>query len=498
MRDRPLSWQSAPSFEGIFVHDNGVVVAHNETAAQLLGYEESLVGRSLFEFVAPEGREVILRNIAAATSGRYESVVLRRDGTRLSVELLVKSAVVDGKACRVVAYRDLTERKRLEERLRDAQKMEAIGQLAGGVAHDFNNSLTTITGCASLLMKDLDPESPAYARAAQVRRAAERAATLTSQLLAFGRRQVFQVRVLHLGALVLGLREMLASVLTERVELSVEVDADLGVVLGDLAQLERVVMNLALNARDAMPGGGRLEIVVRNATVAPAAQDDPALPPGPYVEIVVRDHGVGMDEATRARVFEPFFTTKPVGRGTGLGLSSVYGIVKQSGGHVTVESEPGRGSAFHVWLPRVADAAPEIDVAPSAQPAAAPSVSKGRTTILVVEDDEDVREFVCHVLRGHGYELLSAADGAEALELSERSPPVDLLLCDVVMPGLSGKTLAERLVARRSVQRVLFMSGHAADPSDRAGTPVLESHHLVKPFDADTLLARVQRALDLR
>jgi PAS domain S-box-containing protein len=487
-----LSWQSAPSFEGIFVHDKGVILAHNEIAAQLLGWDASLVGRNLIEFVAPEGRELVLRNIAAGSAAHFESVILRRDGTRVVVEVLAKNTIVDGQPCRVVAYRDLTERRRLEERLRETQKMEAIGLLAGGVAHDFNNSLTTIIGAASLLGEDLASDPSAHARASQIRRSAERAAALTRQLLAFGRRQVLHAEIVRLDQFVLELRDMLASVLTERTALSIEPDPDLGAVLADPSQLEQVLLNLALNARDAMPNGGCLELRACNVEVA--AADDPALPPGRYVKLSVRDDGTGMDEQTRARVFEPFFTTKAPDSGTGLGLSSVYGIVKQSGGHVTVESELGRGSTFHLWLPRAAESPRDAGEPKPDDTSAAPA--HAGATILVVEDDADLREIVAVVLRRHGHRVWVASDGAVALDLAERHlAAIDLLLCDVVMPKLSGPLLAERLVAQRPELRVLFMSGHPYDPNDRSFRPILSASLLAKPFDEDTLVARIRTTL---
>jgi CheY-like chemotaxis protein len=306
------------------------------------------------------------------------------------------------------------------------------------------------------------------------------------------------MKVVHLGTLVLGLREMLASVLTERIDLAIAVDANVGQVIADPAQIERVILNLALNARDAMPDGGRLDLGVHDAEITAADFIDPSLPPGAYVKLVVRDHGVGMDERTRAHVFEPFFTTKPLGSGTGLGLSSAYGIVKQSGGHVTVESTRGEGSTFHVWLPRISEARAATEVAPRSEPSRAAASPATRATILVVEDDPEVRELVSIVLRNHGHHILAAGDGREALALCEgHTEKIDLLLCDVVMPQLSGPALVDRLIATRPALRVMFMSGHPGDPRDpTTSKAALVADYLEKPFDVDTLVARVRQILD--
>jgi CheY-like chemotaxis protein len=368
--------------------------------------------------------------------------------------------------------RDITERRRLEEQLRQAQKMEAVGRLAGGVAHDFNNILTAIQGQCELLLQLLEPKAPARRHGELILRAAARAASLTGQLLAFSRKQVLQPRVLDLNQIIADLKAMLSTLIGESIEFVTELDPSLPRVKADPSQLEQVIVNLLVNARDAMPDGGRLTVRTINS--------------GGQAQLEVRDTGVGMDAETLPRIFEPFFTTKKPRKGTGLGLSMAYGIVAQSGGTITAESAPGQGALFRVTLPP-ADGALEPSVVPAPGPA-----PRGHETVLLVEDDGDVRQFLFEVLESHGYRVLAARDGVEAVKLAEREPRgAELLLTDVVMPRMSGPEVAERLRPLWPPMKVLFISGYAEQSLGAPGAALLK-----KPFTVLELLRRVRAVLD--
>ncbi len=393
---------------------------------------------------------------------------------------------------RVWSFRDVTERRRLEASLRQSQKMEAVGRLAGGIAHDFNNLLTAINGYSSLVLNSLDESHPARADVEEIRKAGERAAGLTEQLLAFSRRQVLQPEVLDLNAVVEDMKNMLARLIPENIVLEARLAPDLGAVRADRGQVEQVVINLAVNARDAMPEGGRLTLETENVELgARFAQLHPDLVPGPHVMLAVSDSGAGMDEETRARVFEPFFTTKEVGKGTGLGLSTVYGIVRQSGGHVSVASEAGDGTVFRVYLPRV-DAA----VGGKPEPRAAIAESPGAETILLAEDEDGVRTLIEKLLEEAGYRVLAAESSEDALRLGRDYPgTIHLLLTDVIMPGMGGPELAERLIEHRPKLRVVFTSGYTdAATEEREGFPP-GTGFLQKPFTPAALTAKVRETL---
>jgi two-component system, cell cycle sensor histidine kinase and response regulator CckA len=380
-------------------------------------------------------------------------------------------------------------------RRRQASRMEAVGQLAGGIAHDFNNLLTAILGYAQLL-SERPLGDTALAEVAEIGRAAERAASLTRQLLAFSRQQVQKIAVFVLNDLVSETESMLVRLLGEDVRIHKALAPDLGRVKADPAQIEQVLVNLAVNARDAMPGGGTLRIETKNVDLDETyVAAHPAGKPGPYVMLAVGDDGCGMDPATLARIFEPFFTTKPAGKGTGLGLATVYGIVKQSGGFVWVYSDLGRGSTFRIYLPRVEE--PASARRDSGTPRRTPP--KGTETILVVEDDDLVRRFVRDVLRRGGYTVFEAASGAEALSLGRGDlHAVQLVLSDVVMPGMSGTALTQRLDADGVKARVLYMSGHPTDFVALRGVEVGDVAFLQKPFTAGDLLHKVRKVLDAR
>jgi len=362
--------------------------------------------------------------------------------------------------------------------------MEAVGRLAGGIAHDFNNLLMVIMGHGELLRRSFEADDARLRKVQHVMGAAERAARLVRQLLAFSRKQVLEPRTVDLNALVSDTARMLRPLLGEDVEVVTRLDPGLGHVRVDPAQIDQVLVNLAVNARDAMPGGGTL--FLETAEVEPAE----AVLPGPQAALTVRDTGHGMDEGTRARAFEPFFTTKGASGGSGLGLSMVYGIVQQSGGHIALESQPGQGSSFRILLPR----AEAPDPPPEAGPAPAPG-SKGGETVLVVEDEPAIRSLACEMLEAQGYRAIGAGSGEEALGLAVRHPgPIDLLVTDVVMPGLAGPALADRFRLVRPGTRVLFISGYEGDDLVRRG--MSDVLFLPKPFTADVLGRRVREALD--
>ncbi|HLA10184.1 MAG TPA: ATP-binding protein [Pyrinomonadaceae bacterium] len=378
-----------------------------------------------------------------------------------------------------------------QEQLFLSQRLEAVGQLAGGVAHDFNNLLTVIGGYCDMMLEALDPVDANRQKVEEIQKAASRASSLTRQLLAFSRKQVLQPVVLNLNSVVADIEKMLTRVIGEDIEFRTNLQSDLGNVKADPGQIEQVIMNLAVNARDAMPAGGKTTIETANTYLDETyAQHHVAVIPGPFVMLAVSDTGVGMDEETKEHIFEPFFTTKALGKGTGLGLSTVYGIVKQSGGNIWVYSEIGKGSTFKVYLPRVDEMAKAYKQMP-------PSTSPGGTeTILLVEDAEMVRKLTLEVLCTIGYRVLEAASGSEALQISESTEePIDLLLTDVVMPEMSGKELANHLLSLRPEMKVLFMSGYTDDTIVYHGLLDKGLNFIEKPFAPDALARTVREVL---
>jgi CheY-like chemotaxis protein len=381
----------------------------------------------------------------------------------------------------------------MEDQLRMSQKMEAVGRLAGGIAHDFNNLLAVITGYGDLLQRELDPQDPRLQRVEQVRKAADRAAGLVRQLLAFSRRQVLQPRVLSLADVIEELVPMLGRLIGEDIDLSTRKAPDLAQVKADAGQVEQVIMNLVVNARDAMPGGGKLLIETRNVELDPGwAAAHAGGRSGSYVMLSVNDTGSGMDAETLKHVFEPFFTTKGPGKGTGLGLATVYGIVKQSDGHVWVYSEPGLGTTVKVYLPRV-----DLGVEPALSPRPEAPLSPGSETILVAEDEESLGEMIREILEDLGYDVLAGGVGKAALEVARsHAAPIHLLLTDVVMPGLSGRELAARLHEVHPETRVLYMSGYSDEAIAHHGVLDPGVPFLEKPFAPDSLTRKVREVLD--
>ena len=439
-------------------------------------------------------RQRLAEDIAAGRDFLAEYRFLAHDGGYRNV--LDRGKVLCDDAGRVVrmvgVIEDVTELRQLEQQYQHAQRMEAVGRLAGGVAHDFNNLLTAIIGYSDLLLAD--PVTPDRPSLEEIRKAGERAAALTQQLLAFSRRQVTAPRIVDVNEVLLDLGKMLSRLLGETIRLHTGLAATPMSVHCDPRQLEQVIVNLAVNARDAMPSGGILQLQTEERTVDPQNRFAAGLPAGRYVALVVRDTGVGMDAATRSRIFEPFFTTKPPGMGTGLGLATVYGIVQQSGGQVLVDSTPGRGSTFTVLLPRVAepDEQPD-DEAPGEE---APE-AQGCETLLVVEDEEAVRNLVLGVLRSRGYRVIAAHSAEEALALGGNVlDTVDLVVTDVVMPKMNGRQLVEALRRRRPGLQALMMSGYTDDTVFRHGVSAAETPFLQKPFLPSQLLAKVRELLD--
>jgi hypothetical protein len=485
--------------EPMFVYDYATlrILAANGAAIARYGYSErEFLDLTLRDIRAPEDQARLDDELkrrpeegAVRTGVRHRT----KDGQRFEVDLVARPLDFAGRRARLVLARDVTAQRHLEEQLRQSQKMEAVGQLAGGIAHDFNNLLTAILGSTQLLLHNTPPDDPRREDAEEIRNAGLRAAELTRQLLAFSRRQVLAPKVLELNAVVANMERMLRRLLGEDVELATTLDPATGAVSADPGQLEQVLLNLAVNARDAMPGGGRLSVgTSRLAITEEHVERRHRLPPGDYACLAVTDTGVGMDDATQAHLFEPFFTTKEVGKGTGLGLATVYGIVKQSGGYIWVYSEPARGTTVKVYLPRVPG------VAEAAAPAPVPTVVRGgHETVLLVEDAAPVRTLARRSLEARGYRVLDASDGPAALELSARhTGGIDLLVTDVVMPGMSGRELAERLAPQRPGMKVLYTSGYTDDAMVRQGVLTAGVAFLQKPFVPDTLARKVRDVLD--
>jgi two-component system cell cycle sensor histidine kinase/response regulator CckA len=476
---------------------DGLFLEVNDSFAESLGYDPSeLVGRTSTElgiWANLDDRRRAMEELMASGHLRGLSTrFLGRNGVIREVHLFTDLITVDGQPCALTLHRDVTESRRLEEQLRQAQKMEAVGRLAGGIAHDFNNLLTAMTGHVRFLLDALEEDDERRADAEGIEAATVRASRLTRQLLAFSRQQMMRPRVVDLGEVIQSFEPLLRRLIGEDVEFRVDRSAEACFVRVDTGQLEQVLLNLAVNARDALPFGGTLTVETDCASFppdAPAPVQD--IPPGSYARLSVTDDGVGMDETTLARAFEPFFTTKPAGKGTGLGLSTVYGIVNQSGGHLGVTSRVGEGTSFTIYLP-VVERPPE-DGADAA--AADDGEARGTERVLVVEDEDAVRSLSRRVLERAGYDVEDAPYGAAALQLLRDIEPPDLLLTDMVMPGMSGRELADRMREMLPSLRVVFMSGYTTDEVIRdVENP--RGNFLEKPFTPAELSAAIRAALD--
>lgn len=478
----------------------GNIKSWNAAAERIFGWtEQEVIG--VRNPIAPEDKWAEFSDALALTrrGGMFtnrETTRITKDGTVLDVSLS-SSPLVDGKGNvhgTVTVIADITERKGLEDQLRQSQKMEAIGRLAGGVAHDFNNLLTAIIGYSQLALGRLHKEDSMRKELEEIERAGQRAAALTGQLLAFSRRQVLQPKVLDLNSVVDDLGKMLHRLIGEDVELEIRLDPELGHVKADRGQIDQIIMNLAVNSRDAMPEGGKLTIETSNVELDDSyASEHVDARTGRHVMLAISDNGSGMDKQTRSRIFDPFFTTKELGKGTGLGLSTVYGIVKQSGGHIGVYSEPGMGTTFKVYLPRIEG---ELDGNEPRAPAS--SYPKATETILLVEDETSVRKLARTILQDGGYTVVDAASGQEALEISrQHNGQIHLLLTDVVMPGTSGREVAQSVVTSRPEMRVLYMSGYTDDAIVHHGILDARTPFIQKPFTPNALLRKVRDLLDL-
>ncbi len=487
------------------VRDDGTVVEVNRRIEEVLGRPRAeIVGTHCKELLVSEDRdasaETFTRLLAQGTISDVECRFCRQGGAPVAVEISATLVDLGGERVALAIGRDVTERKRAEEalaqsqaELRQAQKLEAIGRLAGGVAHDFNNFLTAINGYSDLLLLRLPPASPYRKEIEEIKKAGQRSAALTRQLLAFGRKQVLEPRVINPSSVILDMENLLQRLIGERIELRTHVSPESGCVLADPSQIEQVLLNLVVNARDAMPDGGRLVIETRETQLdAQHLLRDQEVRPGAYVMMAVTDTGTGISSEVQAHIFEPFFTTKEAGKGTGLGLSTVYGIVRQSGGYIWVYSELGRGTTFKIYLPRVGAA-----VAPAAPEADHGSVPRGKETILVAEDEDLVRDLIVQVLEMHGYKVIATTNGQEALDACARTDtPIHMMLTDVVMPGVSGPELARRARATRRDLRVVFMSGYTAATVSETGVPRTDAYFLQKPFSPDALARKVREVLD--
>ena len=478
-------------------------LAVNDAAVSQYGYSrDEFLSMTIKDIRPSEDVPVLLENISDEQGVNLAGVWQhkRKDGNSIDVEIISHPLTFAGKNAKLVLANDVTERKKAEAALRDtedqlrqSQKLEGVGQLAGGIAHDFNNLLTVISGFSALAMRGLKPEDPLFSNLEEIKKAGDRAASLTRQLLAFSRRQVLQPRVLNLDTAVTDMEKMLRRIIGEHIDLRAVLEPTLGNVNADPGQIEQIILNLVVNARDSMPHGGKLTIETDNVYLdEDYVKDHVGAQVGPHVMLAVTDTGQGIDEKTLERIFEPFFTTKEMGKGTGLGLSTVYGIVKQSGGNIWVYSELSRGTTFKIYLPRVDDSVEECK-----RSLEETKLTKGSETILLVEDEEMLRKLGRQTLKGHGYHVLEAANGDEAIAIAAKHEgPIDLLLTDVIMPGMNGREVATCLLEKRPSLRVLFMSGYTDDAIVHQGVLDESANFIQKPFSPDGLARRVREVLD--
>jgi PAS domain S-box-containing protein len=476
----------------------GRVQSWNRAAERIFGWTEQEALNERVPSLISDGLDALHLRQDPHSDGALAGVEarsLRKDGTTADLSvwrtpLRDASEAIDGF---ITIAADIGERKSLERQLHQAQRMEAVGRLAGGVAHDFNNLLTVITGYAYMLLEDLSSEPGPRDKVEEILRAVERSSALTGQLLAFSRRQVAPPKTIDINELVLNMDKMLRRMIGEDIRLVTALSPDAGKIKADPGQIEQVIMNLVVNSRDAMPGGGGITVETANATLGDEyARAHLTARPGKYVTLSVIDTGHGMDEETRAHMFEPFFSTKEQGKGTGLGLAQVYGIIKQSGGDITVTSAPGRGTCVRIYLPRVFGAL-STDKPERAEIARA----GGTETVLLVEDEDDVRSLVCELLRQHGYTVLTAAQPQDAIEICQTHPvSIELLLTDVVMPQMSGRELAVRMAWIRPEMRVLYMSGYTEDAMPGASITEPGAAFLRKPFTPAALTRKIREVLE--
>jgi PAS domain S-box-containing protein len=481
----------------IIDHESWVILAVNDAALRQYGYtREEFVGMSVLEVRPPEGQAEARKVMSELPHGFWKATAVqhrRKDGSRFTADVWSRDTVVDGRPVRIATIHEVTERVQLQRELQQAQKMEVVGRLAGGVAHDFNNALTAIISGSHLLLGQYGHDPEARADLEAILTSADRAALLTRHLLAFSRQQVMRSEVFPLAAVVERCVELLERVLEPHVELRSRNDPESWSVQIDAIQFEQVIVNMAVNAQDAMPDGGTLILDTANLSVSPEdALRDPTVPAGDYAVLSIRDSGVGMDEITRARVFEPFFTTKPPPEGTGLGLSMAYGIVRQSGGFITVESAPGAGTTFRIYLPRVSEDSADMPVTLAEMPT-------GGRTALIVDSDIEVRRSTGRVLTGLGYKPCYATSGEEALRmLDDATTAPDLLVTALNLSGMDGRHLADRLQESVPALGVLFLSGYAMEGDDDLRDLTGGRRLLKKPFSVESLIEAVRQVVSAR
>jgi PAS domain S-box-containing protein len=486
--------------DAIFIkdQDHRFVLANASMCAFAGKSAEELLGKTGFHDMPKDMRSALLRYEDEVLNTGRECVTEQqipdwRGNTRTLMSKMTQLTDLSGQRQVVGVIRDITEYKRLQAQFLQSQKMEAIGLLAGGIAHDFNNLLNVINGYCELLLEDISLDDPKRGDLGLISQAGKRAASLTSQLLAFSRKQILQPEILDLNDLVMSMKPMLRSLIRENIDLVIVTQPELGLIHADPGQIQQIIMNLAVNARDAMLDGGKLTIETVNVELDEEyVQGHLAGRPGPYIMLAISDNGIGMDAETKARLFEPFFTTKEKGKGTGLGLSTIYGIVKQSNGFIWVYSEPGKGTTFKIYFPRA-----EGIIEPAPQEKTPETKNKGNETILVVEDDHAVRALTSRILCEHGYAVLEASNGMEAAEIAQRySGEIHLVITDVVMPGISGRELEAQLKKSRLGIKTIFVSGYTDNAIVHNG--ILESNidFLQKPFSVDSLLRKVRQVLD--
>jgi PAS domain S-box-containing protein len=477
---------------------NGLYIDVNESFLRITGHRrEEVIGHTSLDlhfWERPQDRAKFIEILTKRGSVRdLEVIFLTKSGEQRTGMILAEIIEIDGQTCVLAIVKDFTDQKGLEKQLRQSQKMEAIGQLSGGIAHDFNNLLSVIIGYSEVIEERLPPNDPLQMKCEQIKKAGQSAASLTRQLLAFSRQQVLELKILDLNAIVRNVEKMLRRLIGEDIDFSTALEPALAKIKADQGQIEQVIVNLVVNARDAMPRGGRLRIETANVQLDEAyARRHPPQQAGPYVFLTVSDTGIGMDAETQAHIFEPFFTTKEIGKGTGLGLSTVYGVVRQSGGHIWVYSELGHGTTFKIYLPLTGQAT-HVE---KSSPGLAESL-RGTETILLVEDAEPLRELTRGLLAENGYTVLEAGHPEQAVEIARKHKgPIHLLLTDMVMPGMNGRVLADKLLSIRPDLRVVFMSGYTG--FTHSGLIDSELILLPKPFNKDTLLNKLHEVLALK